>query len=75
MLQNLVFHWLWRDEFVANVYHVELSDGQSYTVTTEHHHDDHDAATFRRHLLDVIKSSVAGVVSGTIVHFLHKGRK
>ncbi len=62
-------------DYVANLYHAKMSDGQAYNVTTDKHHDDHDEATFKRHLLDIIKSSVSGVISGTVVHFMHKGRK
>jgi hypothetical protein len=56
------------------VYHVTLSNGESYTVTTEEHHDDHTDTSFARHLLDVIKSAIGGVISGTVVRFMHKGR-
>ena len=60
---------------MAHLYHAKLSDGQTFDVTTDKHHADHDGPTFARHLLDIIKSSFAGVVSGTVVHFLYKGRK
>ncbi len=46
-------------------YEARTSDGDAYTVTTSKHHDDHDDATFKKHLLDVIKSSVSGVISGS----------
>lgn len=59
---------------MANVYHVTMSNGESYTVSTEEHHDDHSDASFARHLLDVIKSAISGVISGSVVRFLHKGR-
>lgn len=57
------------------IYEVHLSDGSKYDVTTEYHHGDHDWETFARHLLDIVKSATSGVISGVIVHFLHKGRK
>lgn len=60
---------------MANLYHVTLSSGETFTVTTEEHHDDHSDQSFARHLLDIIKSSIGGVISVTVVHFLHKGRK
>lgn len=43
-----------------NVYEVRLKDGSVYHVTTPHHHDDHDEKTFKDHLLDIIKSTIAG---------------
>lgn len=59
---------------MANAYHVELSTGQSYNVTTDRHHGDHDDKTFKQHLLDIIKGSVSGVVAGVVVRYIHKGR-
>ena len=56
-------------------YDVHLDDGKVYEVTTPHHHDDHDEAAFSRHLLDVIKSSIAGVVAGTVLRFVFRGRQ
>ncbi len=60
---------------MSNEYTVRLTDGSTYTVTTTRHHDDHPFDEFARHLLDIIKGSVGGVIAGTVVHFLHKGRK
>jgi hypothetical protein len=61
---------------MANVYHVVLSDGSEYTVTTERHHGDHTFEEFARHVLDVIKGAFSGVVAGLIVSTItHKGRK
>ncbi len=59
---------------MANRYEAEHSDGQTYDVTTHRHHDDHGDKEFKDHLLDVIKSTCAGVFSGYIVRFTHKGR-
>lgn len=58
-----------------NVYKVTLSDGTIYDVTTTLHHDDHPEPTFKRHLLDIIKSSISGIISNVVVGFVHKGRK
>ncbi len=60
---------------MANQYEVSLSDGRSYTVTTDRHHDNHDDNSFRRHLLDIVKQSVSGVVSQTVVRFIFRGRR
>ncbi len=60
---------------MANVYDAKHSNGQTYTVTTNHHHDDHTAENFKKLLGDIVKQSAGGVVSGTILHFVFKGRK
>jgi hypothetical protein len=60
---------------MVHIYSARLTDGQTYDVQTPNHHENHSDTDFRRHLLDIIKSSVSGVVSGTVVHFLYKGRK
>jgi hypothetical protein len=60
---------------MANVYEARLSSGESYTVTTDRHHGDHDDKTFKQHLLDVIKGSISGIVSGVVVAYIHKGRR
>jgi hypothetical protein len=52
---------------MSNVYGVKLGDGSSYEVTTERHHSQHDGQTWKKHLLDVIKGSVSGIVSAVIV--------
>ncbi len=57
-------------------YHVQTSDGQSFTVTTDQHHDDHTDKGFRDHLLDVIKQAVAQIASGVFIHhYTYRGRK
>ncbi len=60
---------------MANVYEAKHSNGQHYTVTTDHHHDDHGDENFKKMLTDIIKSSAGGVISGTVLHFAFKGRK
>ncbi len=55
--------WRWS---VANLYEARLSDGKTYNVTTIRHHGDHDDQTFKRHLLDIIKASIFGVVVGYV---------
>lgn len=60
---------------MANVYEAKHSNGQAYTVTTEHHHDDHGVDSFKKILGDIIKNGAGGVVSGTVLHFVFKGRK
>lgn len=59
---------------MANVYEVKLSNGQSYTVTTEEHHDNHSEERFKRILGDILKSSTSTVIGGTILHFVLKRR-
>ena len=58
-----------------NVYHVELSNGESFTVTTIEHHDDHQESGFKKHLADVITRTGAMVGAQMIMRFMFKGRK
>jgi|GEM_PF-6439620 len=60
---------------MAYVYEVHANDGGIYTVTTQHHHEDHDEHSFRRHLLDVVKSTISGVLANGINRFIYKGRR
>lgn len=60
---------------MAHVYEARSSNGKTYEVTTDEHHSSHSDDSFKRHLWEVITGSIAGVVSGSIVHFLYKGRK
>jgi hypothetical protein len=64
-----------REEKMSHIYDVQTSDGRSHQVATQHHHDDHDDASFKRHLLDVLKGSASGVIGGSVVHFLYRGRR
>jgi hypothetical protein len=58
-----------------HVYHVETSDGQTYTVTTTEHHDDHDENVFLRHLAQVISRTASQVAAGMILRYIYRGRK
>lgn len=60
---------------MVHLYSATLSDGSAYDVQTPNHHANHPEADFRRHLLDIIKSSISGVITATVVHFAYKGRK
>jgi hypothetical protein len=60
---------------MANVYQAKMSDGKAYDVTTDRSHQDHDDQSFKRHLLDIIKSSISQTISGVVVGYVHKGRK
>ncbi|WP_067734195.1 hypothetical protein [Novosphingobium naphthalenivorans] len=60
---------------MAHLYEVHANDGQAYNVTTPHHHDDHDDQTFRKHLLDVVKSTISGVAANAINRYIYKGRR
>lgn len=59
---------------MAHQYEVHTNDGRAFNVTTQHHHDDHDENSFRRHLLDVLKSTGSGIASAVIVRYIYKGR-
>ena len=64
---------------MANVYEVKTSSGQTFTVTTEEHHDRHGIERFKSILGDILKNStssaIGGTISGTVVYFVLKGRK
>jgi hypothetical protein len=60
---------------MSHHYEAHASDGQTYNVTTQHHHDDHEDATFKRHLLDVIKGSISGVAAGAVLRFVYRGQR
>ena len=60
---------------MANQYDVTLSDGRSYSVTTDRHHGEHSDNAFKQHLLDIIKQSAAGIITGVVVGYIHRGRK
>lgn len=56
-------------------YEVSTSDG-TFNVHTDNHHDDHNDAWFRQHLVQAILNGVANVASGIILHhYTYKGRK
>jgi hypothetical protein len=60
---------------MANVYQATLSDGTSYNVPTDKHHGNHSDAEFKKHLLDIIKNSTSGIITGVVVGYIFKGRK
>ena len=60
---------------MAHVYQVTMNDGARYDVTTERHHDQVPEATFRQHLLQIIRDSVPNIISGVVVGFVLKGHK
>lgn len=60
---------------MANIYEVHLDNGHAYEVSTQHHHDDHPAHVFERHLLDILKSSASRVVSEVVIRIIFKGRR
>lgn len=60
---------------MAHQYHVELSNGKSYTVTTTEHHENHTREVFLKHLADIISRTASGVASAMIVRYLYKGSK
>lgn len=59
---------------MANEYTVTLSNGDTYTVTTGHHHGDHTVEAFKKILGDIVKQSTGSVIAGTILHFALKKR-
>jgi hypothetical protein len=60
---------------MAHQYDVELSDGQSYTVTTEEHHEDHHENVFSNHLFGIIEKAAPLVLSAVIVRWIYRGKK
>jgi hypothetical protein len=60
---------------VSNLYFTTISVGDTYNVTTDKHHADHDDATFKQYLLDVIKNTTSGVITGVVVSYVFKGKK
>lgn len=61
---------------MGHMYEAHTNDGQSFDVSTPHHHSDHDDQTFRNHLLDVIKQSASQIIAGVVVHrYTYKGRR
>jgi len=59
---------------VAHLYEVKHSDGQTYNVTTDQHHDNHHESDFKDHLVKIIERTVSGVAVGYILHFTLKRR-
>lgn len=54
---------------MANVYEVSTNKG-NFNVKTDQHHEDrnHTDATFRQHLIQIVRESAPGVVTGIILH-------
>lgn len=59
---------------MTNQYDVSLNNGDSYTVNTPKHHDDHTDDVFKAHLLDVIKQTTATVGAALITRYVFKQR-
>ena len=61
---------------MAHIYSVQLSDGRTYDVSTEHYHGDHNDSTFKQHLLDVLKGTLSDLLARVIVaSYRYKGRR
>lgn len=60
---------------MANVYQVTMDDGTRYDVTTDQHHSQMPEQTFRQHLLQIIRDSIPGIISGVVVGVVLKGFK
>lgn len=60
---------------MAHVYHVELNNGDSYTITTDKHHEEYPPNVFLGHLLDVIKRTGAQVAAIAITRYMYRGRR
>lgn len=59
---------------MTSVYHVQLSNGALYEVTTDRHHSSHSDHAFRSHLVEIIGQSMnVEAVSEDVLHFDHKG--
>ena len=57
-----------------NQYAVTLKDGRTFKVNTPHHHTNLSEGEFEKHLLDVLKQSVAGVIAGGIIKIIFNGK-
>lgn len=57
-----------------NQYEVQLRDGRRYTVETPRYHVNEDARSFEEHLIDILKQTVAGVITIGIGTILFKGK-
>jgi hypothetical protein len=57
---------------VAHLYEVKHSNGQTYNVTTDKHHDNHHESDFKDHLVKIIERTVSGVAIGYVLHFTLK---
>lgn len=56
-------------------YEVSTNDG-TYNVRTDNHHDNHDDAWFRQHLIQAILNAAANVAGGIVLHhYTYKGRR
>ncbi len=60
---------------MTNVYSVKHSNGQSYDVETDAHHQNHPEQTFKDHQMSALTSLSASLASGYILHFTLKGRR
>lgn len=60
---------------MANIYEVHHTNGQTYEVPTDRHHDDHSDYDFKKHLLTILEGIVSGVATGHIMHYRFKGRR
>ena len=60
---------------MAYLYIVDLSNGESYNVTTDKHHDHHTREAFIQVLRDIIVRTGTMVASTAITRFVFKGTK
>lgn len=60
---------------MAHLYEVHTGDGNIHHVETDNHHDNHDAPTFERHLIDIIKMMAGGVATVVVTKILYRGRR
>jgi hypothetical protein len=60
---------------MANIYEAHLSNGKVHQVSTDSHHSSHSEQDFKKMLQRILESGAGGVVSGTVMHFVFKGRK
>lgn len=58
---------------MSHEYHVELSNGQSYTVTSDRHHDEHPR--FENYLSEIFMRTGSQVAAHMIIRYIYKGRK
>lgn len=60
---------------MAYLYAVKHSNGHTYEVPTDKHHDNHHDGDFKDILLSIIERSASGIISGYVLHFTLKGRR
>lgn len=59
---------------MGNLYDVHAR-GKVHPVETPHHHDDFDAAAWKKHMVDILKQVVSNLTVQEIERIVHRGRR